>query len=104
MGKSSHERVHEWGQDRTAAEKDQPREHQQEDHQRNQPPFLFLLQEKEKLFEELPHDRHSLLSPLSRSKPNLFSLLPLAKFVRGEGGIEPFLVRRIPLGIDAVGG
>jgi hypothetical protein len=74
MGKSSHERVHEWGQDRTAAENDKPREHQQEDHQRNQPPFLFLLQKRQEFFAKLPHAHIELTARYSQWQRRFFQL------------------------------
>src|SRR2546425_5584079 len=55
MGRISHEGIHERGQNRTATEKDQPREHQQDDDQGNQPPLLFLFQKRQEFFAKLPH-------------------------------------------------
>src|SRR5947209_11324330 len=63
MRRISHEGIHERGQNRTAAEKDQHREHQQDDDQGNQPPLLFLLQKRQEFFAKLPH---TLIEPTAR--------------------------------------
>src|SRR5881296_974415 len=55
MRRISHEGIHEWGQNRTGAEKDQPREHQQDDDQGNQPPLFFLFQKRQEFFAKQPH-------------------------------------------------
>src|SRR5688572_268388 len=51
----SHERVHQWSQNRTRAEDNQRAQNEQQDDEGNEPPLFLLPEKQHEFFEKLPH-------------------------------------------------